>query len=209
MPAEIADVHHGMAVTLPNGFALVVLDLAHVAGDDAAAFCQAARATGTLVVLAARRATEDAAIAALEAYAADDLIWVDDNPQVLAHKMRAMLRRHSHRPPRPSGDRPMRKVEGDIIVDRAANELRVGARSVRLNVSTAQVLRILAAAPGRLIARDEIGLEAFGEAWEQGSRRVDVAVQSARVALAECGVDCMISSVRGTGYRLDLMAKAA
>lgn len=88
-----------------------------------------------------------------------------------------------------------------VVIDLAARQLVVDDETCPLTHQEFDLLRYLALAAGRVVSREEL----HDQAWRRGgvapsSRTVDVHVRRLR---AKSGIDALITTVRGAGYRLN------
>lgn len=88
-----------------------------------------------------------------------------------------------------------------VVVDVPGRRLLVDGRAVDLTRQEFDLVAYLARSAGRVVARSEL----YGAAWRsrdlaEGTRTVDVHVRRVR---AKSGLDGLITTVRGVGYRLN------
>lgn len=124
----------------------------------------------------------------------DDYMTKPFSMQELVARLRALLRRAERS--EPGVDVPMRI--GDLEVDAAAREARVGGRAIELTPIEFDLLRHLARRPGIVFAREQLLREVWGYQDASGPRTVDSHVRGLRRKL---GGD-LIRTVRGSGYAL-------
>ncbi len=128
---------------------------------------------------------------------ADDYIVKPFSPREVVARIRAVLRRS--RPP--AGAAPI--VTGKLLIDVARHSVHVDGVPVVLTPKEFDLLRALAEAGGRVLAREFLLERVWGyaTAGELESRTVDVHVRRLRVKLGDEGR--RIVTVKGVGYRLD------
>ena len=128
---------------------------------------------------------------------ADDYIVKPFSPREVVARIRAVLRRS--RPP--AGAAPI--VTGKLLIDVARHSVHVDGVPVVLTPKEFDLLRALAEAGGRVLAREFLLDRVWGyaTAGELESRTVDVHVRRLRVKLGDEGR--RIVTVKGVGYRLD------
>lgn len=132
-------------------------------------------------------------VAALEAGADDILDPTMPIPEAVA-RVRAMLRRSG-----PADAAPAGRARGRWSLLAGVRLVRgPDGGSHRLTAAEFDLLRLLAAAPGRAVGRDAISLEAFRRPWRPDDRAVDGLVKRLRRKL---GPDSILTS-RGLGYAL-------
>jgi DNA-binding winged helix-turn-helix (wHTH) protein len=84
-----------------------------------------------------------------------------------------------------------------IALDR--REVFVGGRLVVLSRTEFDLLRLMAASPGRIFSRDDLVLRSRGDDYPVTSRSIDVQVVGIRKKLGEARA--YVETVRGAGYR--------
>ena len=131
---------------------------------------------------------------------ADDYIVKPFSPREVVARIRAVLRRSRA----PAGAAPI--VTGTLLIDVARHTVRVDGAPVGLTPKEFDLLRALAEAGGRVLAREFLLDRVWGyaTAGELESRTVDVHVRRLRVKLG--GEGRRIVTVKGVGYRLDAEA---
>jgi DNA-binding response OmpR family regulator len=86
------------------------------------------------------------------------------------------------------------------VIDLESRQVRRAGQEVRLTRLEFELLAYLDRHPGRAISRAELLNAVWRQSPEFGSRTVDVHVRRLR---AKLGVDFLLTTVRGFGYRLD------
>jgi DNA-binding response OmpR family regulator len=89
---------------------------------------------------------------------------------------------------------------GNIHIDPARREVRVGGRPVQLRAKEFDLLQALAQEEGRVLTREALLSRVWGYTYLGDSRTVDVHVTWLRDKLA--GSTAQIQTVRGLGYKL-------
>ncbi|MDX5318596.1 MAG: response regulator transcription factor [Actinomycetes bacterium] len=91
---------------------------------------------------------------------------------------------------------------GDLLIDPAAYTARLRGHALDLTYKEFELLRHLAANPGRVFTRAQLLQEVWGYDYFGGTRTVDVHVRRLR---AKLGVeyDQLIGTVRNVGYRFN------
>ena len=140
-----------------------------------------------VLVITARDAI-DQRVAGLDAGADDYLLKPFDLHELLA-RLRALLRRSA-------GRADMCYRHGDVEIDPARHEARVGDEPVVLSAREWAVLSSLISRPGQLLSRAQLEEKLYG--WSEGvsSNAVEVHIHNLRRKL---GAD-FIRNVRGVGY---------
>ena len=174
---------------------LVVLDIV-LPGLDGFEVCRRLRRTGfeaPILMLTARDQVDDR-VTGLDAGADDYLAKPFAAAELLA-RVRALRRRGST--PRD----PVLQV-GQLSLDPASREVRVGDRPIRLTAKEFALLEVLARHPGQVFAQDRL-IDALWDAdFASGSNVVEVYIHSLRRKIDGGRRDGLIETVRGAGYRL-------
>jgi two-component system phosphate regulon response regulator PhoB len=146
------------------------------------------------VIVWARQGDTHEAINALD-FGADDYLCIPfDRVEVVA-RVNACLRRAA------SGAPPDQLAEGPLVLDKAAHCLWVNDRSIELAPTEFRLMAFLLENSGRVYSRDELLRRAWPRAVKAGHRTVDVHVRRLREHLEPFGLDELIQTVRGFGYR--------
>ncbi|MCJ1714920.1 response regulator transcription factor [Microbacterium sp. M1A1_1b] len=121
---------------------------------------------------------------------ADDYVTKPFDPDVLAARLTAVLRR--------TGTRPVRTERiGTIVVEHDAKRVLRGSTPVPLSATEFRVLQALLANRGAVLSREQVVAIVWGSTW-QDPRIVDTNVQRLRRKLGSDAVE----TVRGFGYRI-------
>lgn len=91
---------------------------------------------------------------------------------------------------------------GDLVIDVTAYTARLRGTILDLTYKEFELLKFLAANQGRVLTRDALLHEVWGEDYIGGSRTVDVHIRRLRAKLGT-EHDNLIGTVRNVGYRLD------
>jgi len=192
---------HGVA-TLP----LDLSSLAGVAGKDlvlidatrdlsrAQALCRTLRAAGEhsaiLVVM------PEAGLAGLQPdWGASDFVLPAAGPAEVEARVRLLVQR-----PETAADDSTVRV-GELVVDPVSYQVRLHGRLLDLTYKEFELLRFLAARPGRVSTRAQLLQEVWGYDFFGGTRTVDVHVRRLRAKLGP-EYESMIATIRGVGYKL-------
>jgi DNA-binding response OmpR family regulator len=92
---------------------------------------------------------------------------------------------------------------GLLTIDLTARTLDVAGRPVELSRMEFDLLRTLAAEPGRVFTRGELLRSVWGYSADARSRTLDSHVARVRAKLRAAGAERQLVSVWGIGYRLD------
>lgn len=162
---------------------------------------RAVRATLPIVMVTARGDERDR-VDGLERGADDYVVKPFSAREVLA-RVGAVLRRSAERPA------DVRVITlGEDHVDLARCEARGKSATVTLSAREVEVLRALAANRTRAISREEL-LRLVWAVDPRGAetRAVDMQMTRLRESLAAVGLDALVETVRGKGYRLAAAAE--
>ncbi len=88
---------------------------------------------------------------------------------------------------------------GDIVIDRAAREVRREGIPITLTAREFDLLVYLADSRGRVVSRSELLERVWGTSYEGGARTIDIHVTRIRSKL---GPALDLATFRGAGYRL-------
>jgi len=177
---------------------LVVLDL-NLPSLDGLDVCRAIRReSNTPVIMLTARVEETDRLIGLE-IGADDYITKPFSPREVVARVRAVLRRLG------GASEPAELIRaGDLTVDRARHEVRLGDRLIDLTPSEFNLLSAMAAQPGRAFSRMELLDTALGEAYEGYERSIDQHVKNLRQKLGDEPRDPKyILTVFGVGYKFN------
>jgi DNA-binding response OmpR family regulator len=197
-PLQAADGNTGLDLATTQNYELLLLDLALPgrSGMDILRELRAARPTQPVIILSARGEEEDR-VAGLR-LGADDYVVKPFSVKELLARVEAVLRRSAERP------RDIREIPlPGVVADLARYELRYDdGRRTELSEKEADLLRYLAANPGRAISREEL-LERVWQINPRGltTRTIDMHVTRLREKLHDDSEKPQIVlTVRGKGY---------
>jgi two-component system, OmpR family, response regulator len=174
--------------------ALVVLDLG-LPDADGTDLLRELRAKGdTPVIALTARAEEAQRISGLDA-GMDDYMTKPFNPKELVSRVKAILRRAQGMP---GGGRVL--SVGNVQVDPAHHEVRVGQSLIALRAKEFELLEAFCRQPGIVLTRDKLLEDVWGFAYPGETRTVDVHVKQLRDKLV--GADAKIETVWGVGYKM-------
>jgi len=146
------------------------------------------------VVVCANQADLQHAINALE-FGADDCVLIPFERVELVARINACLRRSA------AGAQPDRLAAGPLVLDKAGHCLWVDDRPIDLAPTEFRLMAFFLENRGRVFRRDELLRRAWPRAIKAGQRTVDVHVRRLREHLEPFGLDELIQTVRGFGYR--------
>lgn len=177
---------------------LVLLDLM-LPGMDGLEVCRRlkyeAATRGIPVIMVTAKGEESDVVLGLEV-GADDYLTKPFGPRELVARVRAILRRSTHRV---EGDGPRRIVFGKLVIDPSRHEVTNDGNDVELTATEFRLLHFLASHPGKVFSRQRLVKEAISEDAYILERNIDVHVRAIRKKLGE-EYD-YITTVRGVGYR--------
>ncbi|MHB8059624.1 MAG: response regulator [Gaiellaceae bacterium] len=178
---------------------LVVLDLA-LPKLDGLEVCRRLRARSTVpIIMLTARDEEIDKVIGLE-IGADDYITKPFSIAEFRSRVRALLRRASLTT---VASASAAMEIGPLWIDPARRRVEVGGQSKELTYVEFELLRCLAAEPGRVFSRLDLLEKIWGSAQFRDPRAVDVHVRHLREKLErDASKPELILTVRGVGYRL-------
>jgi len=127
----------------------------------------------------------------------DDYVTKPFGLEEVVARIRAILRRTM------GGDDEDGKLRvGDLVIDATAYTARIRGTIIDLTYKEFELLKYLALNQGRVLTREVLLDEVWGEDYIGGSRTVDVHIRRLRAKLGT-EHDHLIGTVRNVGYRLD------
>ncbi len=177
---------------------LVLLDLLLPRLDGMEVIRTIRRESRTPVIMLSARSEEIDKVLGLE-LGADDYITKPFRPLEVVARINAVLRRYQDGGPRP--DQPLRA--GPIVVDGSRALATAGDETLQLTSTEFRLLQHLAGFPGRVFSRQEL-LDAAMPESDALERVVDVHIGNLRRKLSQAGLQDVITTVRGMGFRLDV-----
>jgi DNA-binding response OmpR family regulator len=137
---------------------------------------------------------------------ADDYITKPFSLRELYARMTAVLRRSEQRGLRVESEEDR---VGRLRIDRAGHRVFIDGEELRLTPKEWELLAYLARRPGRVFTREILLEQVWGYNYMGDRKTVDVHVRWLREKLQRFGpLGFEIVTVRGTGYRLDLVPSA-
>lgn len=153
------------------------------------------RTRGVPVIMLTARGSESDRVAGLDT-GADDYVVKPFSPRELMSRLRAVLRR---RAPQVAGES---LSYGALSIDPSKHEVNAGGRTLRIGLAEFKLLSFLMSQPERVFTRSQLLDGVWGDHVFIEERTVDVHVLRLRKALAPAGVQHLVQTVRGIGYRL-------
>jgi len=125
----------------------------------------------------------------------DDYLRKPFNMNELVLRVRALLRRSG-------AEESTRLKHRDLTLDLAGHRFFRGGEEIGLSRLEFDLLHYLMRHSGRVISREELLDEVWGDEEERGPKSVNVAVNRLKKKIDREGESSHIESVRGIGYRL-------
>ncbi|CAM3058058.1 response regulator transcription factor [Tsukamurella hominis] len=184
---------------LDEEYALLILDLGlpELDGLEVCREVRAARPELAVLMLTARTDEMDFVVG-LDA-GADDYVGKPFRMFELMARTRALLRRSA-----PVQDAPEVVEAGGIRLDSTARRVTVDGADVALANKEFELLRFLMEHTGRLLSREEILADVWGDSDLRGSKTLDMHISWLRRKIGDdTGAQRRIVTVRGVGFRFD------
>lgn len=184
---------------------LILLDLM-LPDLDGFEVCRRIRRTSHVPILFLSARDEDMARIFGMELGADDYLTKPFNPEVLVARVRAALRRLAVQP---SPEEPAALGQGaiqvgDLVIDEARHEVRVGERLVELTPREFDLLLCLASHAGLVMTRQTLLDRIWDTDYYGDPRTVDVHVKHLRDKLGPMSTGrSYITTVRGVGYKVE------
>jgi DNA-binding response OmpR family regulator len=160
--------------------------------------CRLLRTTGISVPLIAV-VTEGGLTAVSADWGIDDVIVETAGPAEVEARLRlAIGRAEAARETTVGTNEEIRS--GDLSIDEATYQARIGARPLDLTFKEFELLKFLAQHPGRVFTRAQLLQEVWGYDYFGGTRTVDVHVRRLRAKLGP-DREALIGTVRNVGYK--------
>jgi two-component system, OmpR family, KDP operon response regulator KdpE len=156
--------------------------------------------SGLPIVVLSSRGDEAGKVSALD-LGADDYVTKPFALRELMSRIRALLRRAYGDLANAAGGRVIR--HGDLVIDLERRRVQRGNRRIGLTATEFEILRHLAARPGRVFSRREL-LELLRdyEALDQDEKTINVHVSHLREKIEDDpSVPQFVLTVRGAGYQ--------
>ncbi|HEX6487769.1 MAG TPA: response regulator transcription factor [Candidatus Dormibacteraeota bacterium] len=184
---------------------LVILDLM-LPGMSGLEVCRSLRRDSVVpIIMLTARDSETDRVVGLE-LGADDYITKPFSMRELLARVGAVLRR-STGAAAPT-EVPERQQIGSFTIDRAARRVMLDGLELQLSRREFDLLSFLVANPDRVHSRDFLLQQVWGYDFGGDRKTVDVHIRWLREKLEE-RVPFRIATVRGSGYRLDLLATSS
>ena len=194
--ATASDGQEGLIVFRHEKPDLVVLDL-NLPRIDGLDVCRTIRReSDTPVIMLTARVEEHDRLIGLE-LGADDYILKPFSPREVVARVRTVLRRTT-----PQVSAPERITAADVALDLVRHTATVAGEPVELTPTEFELLRAMAAEPGRAFSRMELLDAAQGEAYEGYERTIDTHIKNLRIKIeGDPKNPKYILTVYGVGYK--------
>jgi len=153
------------------------------------------RTRGIPIIMLTARSDERDKVVGLET-GADDYVTKPFSPRELLARIKAVLRR---RAPQMTDD----SVEiGGLVLDPVTHRVSARGAAVALGPTEFRLLHFLITHPERVHSRAQLLDQVWGDHVFVEERTVDVHIRRLRKALEPSGLDALVQTVRGSGYRM-------
>jgi two-component system phosphate regulon response regulator PhoB len=196
---EAADGHEAQAHLAAGDVDLVLLDwmLPGESGLDVLARLKGDPATAKLpVIMLTARAESGDKVVGLEA-GADDYMTKPFSPAELTARIRAVLRRAGEALPEEEGALGM---EG-LTLDPVSHRVSIAGAPLEVGPTEFRLLEFFLRHPERAYTRSQLLDAVWGREAVVEERTVDVHIRRLRALLEPSGLDRLVQTVRGHGYR--------
>jgi two-component system, OmpR family, alkaline phosphatase synthesis response regulator PhoP len=149
--------------------------------------------SGTLIAFLTARGEDYSQIAGFEA-GADDYITKPVKPRLFISRIQALLRRHKERP-KDSNLIILR----NFTIDKDRYLVVIGDKEITLARKEFELLQFLVSRPDKVVTREDIFANVWGEDIVVGDRTIDVHIRRIR---GKTGIDS-IKTIKGVGYKFD------
>ena len=185
----------GLRTAESSGFDVIVLDvmLPFLNGIDVTRKLRAEKISTPIVLLTARDSTSDI-VRGLDA-GADDYLSKPFSFEVLLARLRARTRSA------PGGIRTCLRY-ADLVMDLETHEVSRAGIALNLTRTEFAVLECLLRASGRVVTRQRLTDQVWGNDRQVGDNNLEVFIRLLRTKVDWPGAQRLIQTVRGAGYRL-------
>jgi two-component system response regulator CpxR len=187
----------GLARALTGNYSIVILDVMLPGRSGLEVLRAMRKEMSTPVLMLTARGHDTDRILGLES-GADDYLPKPFHPRELLARIRAILRRTNANTTATAENSIQ---AGDVTLDPRTRSVRVEGELIELTSAEFDLLRVLLAAAGRVVTREELFRAVLGREFSVFDRSIDNHVSSLRKKLGSRvnGIE-RIKSVRGTGY---------
>lgn len=150
------------------------------------------------IILLTARGEEEDKIRGLE-IGADDYVTKPFSPKELTARMRAVLRRAGKM-------QDQAKITlGDLILDTEQHRLTIGEKVLDVSPTEFRLMQFFMMHPGKVYSRTQLLDQVWGRSVYIEERTVDVHIRRLRKILNEYDREDLVQTVRGFGYRFNLL----
>lgn len=146
------------------------------------------------IIMLTARGTESDKVSGLES-GADDYVVKPFSARELIARIEALLRRATDKQPE------VIALEG-LAVDPVSHRVSANGEEIPLGPTEYRLLKFLITHPERVFSRTQLLDRVWGANVYVEERTVDVHIRRLRKALGSSGLDKLIQTVRGAGYRM-------
>jgi two-component system phosphate regulon response regulator PhoB len=146
------------------------------------------------IIMLTARAAEGDKVAGLDG-GADDYMTKPFSPRELLSRINAVLRRSG------AGATDDSIELGGLRLDRASHRVTAGEQAVALGPTEYRMLEFFITHPDRVYSREHLLDRIWGGNVYVEERTIDVHIRRLRKALEEVGLEKLVQTVRGSGYR--------
>ncbi len=198
---EATDGEEALAMVAEHAPDLVVLDI-NMPRMDGLEVCRRLRAEGQVPILfLSSRDDEIDRVLGIE-LGGDDYVVKPFSPREVVARAAAILRRSAGQASPPAASSAGLLRHGALMLDGDAWSAQWKGGEVELTVTEFNLLRTLAAAPGRIFTRDQLIDRLHGPGFAITDRTIDSHVRNLRRKFADSGCPDLIETKAGVGYRL-------
>lgn len=175
----------------------VILDIM-MPGLDGFEFCRQVRLTSQVPILMVTAKSE--VIHKMHGFqlGVDDYLVKPFDPLELVMRVKAILKRTQLQ--------SMNEIQlGAMVLDQQRLEVSIQGKSMNLPLKEFQLLFKLASHPGQIFTREQLIIEIWGHDYIGDDRTVDVHIKRLRERLDAYRDQFLITTVRGLGYRVEVM----
>jgi DNA-binding response OmpR family regulator len=177
---------------------LVLLDIGLPDGSGLDVCREIRKGSDVPIIMLTARGSEADRVAGLE-LGADDYVVKPFSAREVIARVRAVLRRAT---PAPGGDGADPIRIGDLTLDTARHEARVGDRPLELSRKEFELLRTLMESAGSVLTREALIDEVWDMNWFGSTKTLDVHISGLRRKLDDDPKEPRyIHTVRGVGFR--------
>jgi two-component system, OmpR family, KDP operon response regulator KdpE len=175
---------------------LVILDMG-LPDLDGAELLKMIRAVSDVPIIVATARSEDRDVIRTLDAGADDYLVKPFSVDQLEARVRAVLRRTG------SEGRQAPLMVGDLAIDAASREARLGGKTIDLSPKEFDVLRFLAERCGEVVSKRELLAEVWRQPYGGSEKTVDVHISWLRKKLGESAAESRyLQTVFGVGVKL-------